>query len=313
MAIASVVATINGESITLSYNASTQRYEATITAPTATSGSNNGGEGPGVGAAAQGKGYYPVEVVATDTAGNETTINDESTGALGQSCRLKVLEKTAPTISITNPTSGAFLATSTPEIAVTCTDSGSGINPSTCVVQIDSGALLDVTLSGSGTTYTGTLAPSALSDGEHTITAYVYDWDGNKSNVASVTFTVDTVAPTLTISSPTDGLVTNLAALTVSGTTNDSQGTAVTITVSLNGADQGAVTVGSGGAFSKAITLATGQNTIVVRATDAAGKYTEVTRTVTLDQTPPSITSITISPNPVDGGATYIISVQVSD
>lgn len=313
MAIASVIATINGENYTLSYNSSTGKYETTVTAPTATSGSNNGGDGPGVGAAAQGKGYYPVEIVATDTAGNETTVNDSTTGSLGQSCRLKVLEKVAPTITIASPTSGAYIATSTPPINVICTDAGSGINPSSCVIQIDSGAQLEVPLTGSGTSYNGTLTPSALGDGEHTVTAFVYDWDGNRSAVASVTFVVDTVAPTLTITSPADNLITNVAALNVAGTTNDEQGTAVTITVSLNGTDQGAVTVGSGGAFSKAITLATGTNTIVIRATDAAGKYTEVTRTVTLDQTPPSITSISISPNPVDGGATYIISVQVSD
>lgn len=67
------------------------------------------------------------------------------------------------------------------------------------------------------------------------------------------------------------------------------------------------------GTFSKALTLAAGSNTITVVATDKAGKQTTVTRTVTLDTTPPSITDVTITPNPVDAGKTFVISVTVTD
>jgi hypothetical protein len=74
-----------------------------------------------------------------------------------------------------------------------------------------------------------------------------------------------------------------------------------------------AVTVGSGGAFSTTVTLSEGSNTITVVATDAAGKTTTVTRTVTLDTVAPTIASITITPNPVDAGKTVIIEVKVSD
>jgi hypothetical protein len=67
------------------------------------------------------------------------------------------------------------------------------------------------------------------------------------------------------------------------------------------------------GSFSKALTLGTGLNTIVVRSTDSAGKYSEVTRTITLDTVPPTISAVTITPNPVDAGATFIISATVTD
>ena len=73
------------------------------------------------------------------------------------------------------------------------------------------------------------------------------------------------------------------------------------------------VTVGSDGSFSTEITLEEGENTITVIATDTAGKSTTVTRTVTLDTAAPVITAITLTPNPVDCGATYIIEVTVSD
>ena len=65
--------------------------------------------------------------------------------------------------------------------------------------------------------------------------------------------------------------------------------------------------------MSKALTLAVGANTITVVAKDAAGKSTTVTRTIIVDQTAPVIKSITINPNPVDAGKTYVICVEVTD
>ena len=60
-------------------------------------------------------------------------------------------------------------------------------------------------------------------------------------------------------------------------------------------------------------TLAAGTNTITVVAKDGAGKTTTVTRTVTLDTAAPVIKSVTLTPNPVDAGKTFIISVEVTD
>ena len=85
------------------------------------------------------------------------------------------------------------------------------------------------------------------------------------------TIKVDTVPPSLTVTTPTDGLITNTDTLTVSGTTNDATSSPVTVTITLNTVDQGAVTVDGGGAFSKLVTLSEGSNTIVVvTATDKA-------------------------------------------
>ena len=114
-----------------------------------------------------------------------------------------------------------------------------------------------------------------------------------------------------TITAPTDNLITNTAALTVAGITNDATSSPVEIKITFNGADQGGVTVGAGGAFSKAVTLAEGANTIVITATDAAGKVSTVTRNVTLDTSVPVIKSATITPNPVDAGATMVIAVEI--
>lgn len=122
---------------------------------------------------------------------------------------------------------------------------------------------------------------------------------------------MDTVPPTLNITAPVAGLITASPAQTVAGTTNDATSSPVTISITLNGVDQGAVTVASNGSFTKSVTLREGSNTIVVTATDAAGQKTTVSRTVTLDTSVPVIKSATITPNPVDAGKSMVIAVEI--
>lgn len=314
MTVATVKVTINGQDYNLTYNAESQYWETTITAPTETSGSNNSGNGPGVGAAAEGKGYYPVAVEVTDDATNTATCNDQTEGALGLACRLKVIEKVLPVATITSPTEGAYIKDSTPTISLQATDSGSGINPTTGSLVIDSGTPIPITLTGSGTTYTGTYTPTeALGNGSHTITFTATDYDGNVSSTASVTFTVDTLPPTLEVTSPTEGYVTNQTTINVVGIAEDTHSEPVTVTISVNSADQGEVTLDGEGNFTKAVTLQSGANIITIVATDSSGQSTTVTRNVTLSTTAPVIEEIIITPNPVDGGQTYTIQVKVTD
>ena len=311
MTVQTVKAVINGQEYTLT-KGSGNTWSVTITAPTATSGMNNNGSGPGVGSAASGKGYYPVTFTATDEAGNTTTI-DDTHSTFGNDCKLKVKETVAPVASFTYPTASATITSNKPKIDFKLTDSGSGIKPSTVKIKIDSGAETAVTVSGSGTTYTGSYTPSsALADGNHTVTVYGYDYDGNKSNIATVTFKIDTTPPTLVLNTPVDA-TTNKTSATIAGTTNDALSSPVTVTATLNGSDVGAITVGSDGKFSKAITLKTGTNTIVVTATDSAGKSTSITRTVIVNTSAPVFTSVTITENPSITGASVTITVEVTD
>lgn len=200
MAVKTVQVVINGQTHTLTYNATTKKYEATITAPSTSSYNQNGH-------------YYNVKVKATDEAGNSVT-KDATDTTLGSSLQLKVKEK---------------------------------------------------------------------------------------------------VPPELSVSAPVDNLVTNQSSLVVKGTTNDVTSSPVTLTIKLNGGTEQTVEVGSDGSFTKTLTLVTGENTIVITAKDGAGKTSTVTKKVVLDQTAPVIQSVTISPNPVNAGATYTISVEVTD
>lgn len=303
MSVKTVQATINGQAYTLTLNNTTGKYEATITAPPKSSYTQNGH-------------YYNVTVKGTDDAGNATTV-DASDATLGSSLQLKVKEKTAPVIAITYPTASALITNNKPSIAWIVTDDDSGVNPSTIGITIDSGSKVTGD-SISKTAITGgykcTYTPgTALADDSHTIKIDASDNDGNAATQKSVTFKIDTVPPTLNVTTPTEGYVTNQSALTVKGTTNDATSSPVSVTVKLNSGTAESVTVGSDGSWSKALTLVEGTNTITVVATDSASKSTTITRTVKLDTKAPVIKSVTITPNPVDAGKTFTISVEITD
>ena len=275
MAVKTVQVVINGQTHTLTYNATTKKYEATITAPSTSSYNQNGH-------------YYNVKVKATDEAGNSVT-KDATDTTLGSSLQLKVKEKVAPVISITAPSSSAKLTNNKPVINWTVTDADSGVNPSTIKLIIDSQTITTgITKTQSGKNYTCSYTPTtALSDGTHTIKVSASDYDGNVATQKSVTFTVDTVPPELSVSAPVDNLVTNQSSLVVKGTTNDVTSSPVTLTIKLNGGTEQTVEVGSDGSFTKTLTLVTGENTIVITAKDGAGKTSTVTKKVVLDQTAP--------------------------
>ena len=301
--IATVTATINGVTHPLTYNSSTSKWEATLTAPSGSSFNKSDG-------------YYNVSLSAADEAGNVSTA-DATNGNIGTNLRLVVKEKVAPTVSIVSPGASAFLTTNMPTITAQLRDADSGVKISTLLFKLDGVAIAynvaGMTCSAVTGGYNISYTPQkALADGSHTITVAVTDNDGNVSTTASRSFTIDTVAPTLNVVSPAAGLITNQTAGTVSGTTSDVTSSPVTLTIKLNGSSVGAVTVNGDGSFSKAMTYAEGSNTVVITATDSAGKTTSVTRTVTVDTVPPEFVSVTLTPNPVDAGQTYVLSVSLS-
>lgn len=299
MSISVVRAKVNGTWHVLTFNTATQKYEATITAPGATSFNQSGG-------------FYNVEIEATNTAGTKGTADAGTLDGL----KLVVKERVAPVISILSPSVGAYVTNSKQPVVFTIVDEagGSGVDLDSLVVKQDGVAVASGTLASTAITngYSVTYTPAAaMSDGGHTITIDVSDYDGNAAEQKSTTFTVDTVPPVLNISSPASGLTTATPTINVVGTTNDATSSPVTVQIFLNGTSQGDVTVAANGSFSKTITLASGSNQIRVVATDAAGRVSEVTRIVILDTSVPKVVSATITPNPVDAGATMIISVEI--
>ena len=293
MAVKTVQYIFNGTTYTLTKNTSTGKYEATVTAPNKSSYSQTDHVLGGT-------------VKATDEAGNTTTV-DQTHTTLGAALKIRVKEKVAPVVSISSPSSGAYLTSTTPTIEFTVTDADSGV--ASAKITLDGTEITYVTKTAIAGGYKYTCTPAtALKDGKHTISITATDNDGNTSAAKTSTFTVDTVPPTLSITAPADKLITNKSTVTVTGKTDDV--TSKPVTVTINGT---AVTVEADGTFSKDVTLVNGSNTITIIAKDKAGKTTTVVRTVTLDTAAPVIKSITLTPNPVDCGKTFVISVEVTD
>lgn len=297
MAIKSVQISLNGQTYDIPYDSASGKYKKVITAPTSSSFS-------------QPNNKYPMVLKVSDLAGNVVSV-DKDNQTFGNKMQLRVVEKVAPTITVTSPNEGAYLTNQSVNFSFDLVDTGSGINKSSIKVTINSEVISNITINpisnGFRCTYNKT-----LQDGPHKVVIEVTDNDGNRAT-KTVNFKVDTVPPTLNISSPNDNTYTNKSNISVIGVTNDVTSPAVTVKIKVNEVDTGVVSVDSSGNFNKSVTLNKGSNKITVTATDKAGKSTVVNRTVIYDADAPVISQIEISPNPVDAGATFTVLVTATD
>ena len=207
MAVKTAQYIFNGQAYNLTYNSTSGKWEATVTAPSKSSYN-------------QPDHVLGGTVKATDAAGNTTTV-DQSHATLGASLKLRVKEKTAPTITITSPSAGAYITNTTPTIEFQVKDTDSGVNAGTIAITVDGTAVSTVTKTAIDGGYKCTCTSPTLKDGSHTISVKASDNDGNAAAAKTAIFTVDTVPPTLQITAPSNDLITNKKTVTVSGKTDD--------------------------------------------------------------------------------------------
>ncbi|MFA9558868.1 S8 family serine peptidase [Evansella sp. AB-rgal1] len=143
-----------------------------------------------------------------------------------------------------------------------------------------------------------------LSEGENVITATSEVEQGETDPSAPITVVKDSIAPEVTITSPVDGDVTNTQVVTVIGTADDENLSAITV----NGSS---VDFDETGAFSKQLIVEEGENTFEVVATDLADNSTTETVSITVDWTAPTIENVTPSENvTVAPGETVTVSFE---
>jgi len=176
---------------------------------------------------------------------------------------------TPPVVTITQPENKAY---NTNTIPVEFTTS----RPANCVYKLDSGAELPIT------------SPSTItaSDGSHTIIIKCTDEWGNVGN-ATRAFSVDTISPVVTITSPEDKAYPTKS-IAVSVITD---GAASECKYSLNGAANVSMS-GSGTSWSASITSIEGSNNIIVYCKDLAGNSGSASRHFVSDTIIPVITNV---------------------
>ena len=108
-----------------------------------------------------------------------------------------------PTISITAPPDGSFLNMSTPDLVINYQHTGAGIDTTSIAFTLN-GNPLSVTCQALPAT--ATCSPvNALPEGVNNISVTVADNDGLVSDPATASFSIDTVAPVITLTTPVDG------------------------------------------------------------------------------------------------------------
>ena len=222
----------------------------------------------------------------------------EQLGRFGSNCIFAILllaaaagaANAALTIGITSPTNATYNYST---IAMQL--SGSGDNVSSCWYTLDAGATVSADCNSNANL-------SSLSDGQHTLSAYINDTLGN-NNSAAVSFSIDTTVPTLT--SVAIGSNNAKSALAKSGDiitlnfTASEPLSSKTVTIAGHGAS---VTNTGGNSFQAAYTMA-GSDTegaipFAIDFTDSAGnagaEVNSSSTSVTYDMTSPTLSSVAI-------------------
>ena len=216
-----------------------------------------------------------------------------SNGGITVTCAA-TLDITAPVLNVSTLASGSITHNATLNISGTVSDT-SGVASLTINT-------IPVTVTNSSFSY-----PIALHTGVNTITILAVNTRGN--SITDIrTITLDPLAPRLTITSPADNSKTAHVVTTLSGTIDEP----ATATVSVNNGSVQNATI-SGNAFNTTRTLIPGINSIAITATDLAGNTSDAVRSITCDNSAPSVAIINPYQDITTSESTLIISGTVSD
>ncbi len=195
------------------------------------------------------------------------------------------------------------LDTVAPTITVSAPQDGSVTNQVSLLVTGSLSEIAFLEVAGVATDVQSDLsfvsAPISLVEGENAIIISASDAAGNLAS-RTVDVTLDTVAPVITIDSPSDGSVTNQGAVAVFGFLDEEA------VLTIEGVP---VEIGADLSFtSQSLNLVEGLNVISMVATDTAGNESTASLNVSLDTIPPELIIL----SPADGQLTNQSIVSVS-
>ncbi len=186
-------------------------------------------------------------------------------------------DTSAPTAAITSPASGATVSGTVTVTAAAADNVG--------VARVE--LLVNGTLFATETAspYSFSWDTAGYPDGSYTLEAHAYDGSGNvgQSSVVNITVAnaIDTVAPTVSITNPANGLsITGLKKVTINVAASDNTGVA-RIELYIDGALKTTISSPSLSWTWNIGRVASGQHIILAKVYDAAGNVGSVSTTVT--------------------------------
>ncbi|MDC9499820.1 Ig-like domain-containing protein, partial [Pseudoalteromonas sp. Angola-20] len=250
------------------------------------------------------EGDNTIEVSVSDEAGNTTTVTDTIT-----------LDTQAPTLTMQTVGDVNDL---TPTLQGTSNEIGGTV---TLTVTDSDGAVQTITTTVGTDGHWDIEVPSALAQGDFTVTASITDAAGNEST-ANSSGNVDTITPVVTVDAL--GLGNDSTPL-ISGTSTEPEGTVVTIVITDSNGDETPLTAtvdvnGNWQAISPE--LPDGSYSVQASITDAAGNTGGATQSGSIDSLAPTLTLDTVGATndstPTISGTTNapagtVISISVSD
>ncbi|WP_263539105.1 Ig-like domain-containing protein [Paucibacter sp. Y2R2-4] len=244
--------------------------------------------------------------------GIHTTFDNEAGKQLGAKVGKAVLDrfaltedKQAPTIALADSPAAS---NTNPKLTGQVLDNLSGV--ASAQVSVDQGAWQDLTLDATGRfSFSPSFKLDGTADGVHAISIIAKDAAGNVSKELSRSFTLDTKAPTVNLSSLADGDKLS-ASSRLTGTAAPNGSTLASLSYQIDGGTARTLNFdASTGKFDEALVLrdlSVGDHTLTLTAKDAAGNVTTLSRTVKLDQLAPfTITKLTPAAGSGDVGVTF--------
>jgi hypothetical protein len=192
-----------------------------------------------------------------------------------ESPRPRPVDTDPPIVSILAPADGAISGALEIEVEVEVEDA----SPSE-VTSTPAG--VSASLPAGGGSASGTVP--LLLEGANVIAVNATDTAGNTGGT-SVVVIRDTTPPSVTVTAPPAGAVLGESPATLEAAVSDATSTLVSFT----GSDLVFSLPPGGGSITGSVALVEGENSIVIRAVDAAGNATEVTHVVILDLTAPLV------------------------
>ncbi len=219
-------------------------------------------------------GTYEAHAIATDNAGNHTTSTAVSF----------TIDTVAPTVSMTAPANNMETNVNKPTLSATAADNNGGSGLASVQLQVSSDGGTSWTNAGTAET----AAPfsfsftTALADGTYEARAIATDNAGNSTASTAISFTIDTVAPTVSMTAPVNGSTSTNTKPTLTATALDNTGGSGLANVQFQYSSDGgttwtnAGTAQTSGPFSFTFTTALAKGTYEARAiaTDNAGNST---------------------------------------